>query len=348
MIPNQWYAILESSEVRRGKPVGVTRMGEKLVLWRDSSGTVACMGDLCPHRGVALSAGRLIGDCVECPFHGFLFDPEGRCRLIPANGKQTPVPKAFQLRAYPAREAHDLIYIWWGEPQETYPPLPFFDTIGEGFSYSTVRDRWTVHYSRAIENQLDVVHLPFVHKTTIGRGNRVLVNGPIVRWDRDSVGEVLNVWVRNVLDEGRPALKPSELSEPTGHPSLQFRIPNVWQLWISDTVRIVGVFAPTDSENTMLYFRFYQQAVRLPILRDIYTALASPSNRLILGQDKRVVLTQRPKQTDLRMGEKLIQGDGPIVAYRRRRRELIDAAVQGSSTDAGSVESPGAGAGSNP
>ena len=38
MIPNQWYVILESNEVKPGKPVGVTRMGEKLVLWRDSQG----------------------------------------------------------------------------------------------------------------------------------------------------------------------------------------------------------------------------------------------------------------------------------------------------------------------
>jgi phenylpropionate dioxygenase-like ring-hydroxylating dioxygenase large terminal subunit len=84
MIPNHWYAILESSEVKPGKPVGVTRLGEKLVLWRDAKGQVTCMADLCPHRGVALSIGKLMGDCVECPFHGFRFDPSGRCTLIPA------------------------------------------------------------------------------------------------------------------------------------------------------------------------------------------------------------------------------------------------------------------------
>ena len=40
MIPNQWYAILESDEVKKGKPIGVTRMGEKLVAWRDTRGAV--------------------------------------------------------------------------------------------------------------------------------------------------------------------------------------------------------------------------------------------------------------------------------------------------------------------
>jgi len=110
MIPNQWYVILESSEVKPGKPVGVTRMGEKLVLWRDEKGQVICMADLCPHRGVALSAGKLINGNIQCPFHGFEYDTSGRCALIPANGKNATPPKAMQVRrVYPTREAHGFI-----------------------------------------------------------------------------------------------------------------------------------------------------------------------------------------------------------------------------------------------
>jgi nitrite reductase/ring-hydroxylating ferredoxin subunit len=54
MISNQWYAILESNEVKLGHPVAVKRMGERLVLRRNTHGEVTCMRDLCPHRGVAL------------------------------------------------------------------------------------------------------------------------------------------------------------------------------------------------------------------------------------------------------------------------------------------------------
>ncbi|MGA7605392.1 MAG: Rieske (2Fe-2S) protein, partial [Anaerolineales bacterium] len=74
MIPNQWYISLESKEVKKGKPVGFTRMGEKIVAWRDSQGNLSVMSDLCPHRGVALSLGKLKGDCIQCPFHGFEYD----------------------------------------------------------------------------------------------------------------------------------------------------------------------------------------------------------------------------------------------------------------------------------
>jgi phenylpropionate dioxygenase-like ring-hydroxylating dioxygenase large terminal subunit len=323
MIHNQWYAILESSEIKRGRPVGVTRMGEKLVAWRDSQGQATVMQDLCPHRGVALSIGALRGDCVECPFHGFQYDTSGRCQLIPANGKSALVPKAFQVQTYPTREAHGFIFIWWGEPQETYPPLPFPEDIDESFTYSTFRDHWTVHYSRAIENQLDVVHLPFVHANTIGRGGRTLVNGPLARWERDRNGlEILNLWVYNAVDEGQQPLKPGEIPEPDRPPFLQFYFPNVWQLRISEEVRNLLAFAPIDAENTLLYLRFYQKFVTLPILRKLITVLAVPTNVRILRQDKRVVLTQRPNVSSLHMGEKLIQGDGPIIAYRRRRHEL--------------------------
>jgi phenylpropionate dioxygenase-like ring-hydroxylating dioxygenase large terminal subunit len=182
MIPNQWYVILESNEVKRGKPVGVTRLSEKLVAWRDARGQVTVMRDLCPHRGVALSAGKLIRDCIECPFHGFRYDTTGACKLVPANGRSAAPPKALRAHTYSTSEAHGFIYIWWGEPKNDLPPLPWFDNIAEGeFSTQTLRDHWTAHYSRAIVNQLDVAHLPFVHQTTIGRGNQTLVNGPVSR-----------------------------------------------------------------------------------------------------------------------------------------------------------------------
>src|SRR5512143_960187 len=104
MIPNQWYAILESREVKHGRITTVTRMGEKLVAWRTAGGQVTVMSEKCPHRGAALSAGKLTNDCLQCAFHGFEFDPNGKCTLVPANGKDSEPPKALHVRAYPTRE----------------------------------------------------------------------------------------------------------------------------------------------------------------------------------------------------------------------------------------------------
>jgi hypothetical protein len=68
----------------------------------------------------------------------------------------------------------------------------------------------------------------------------------------------------------------------------------------------------------------YQKVVRLPVLRQAFNQLGALSNLLIERQDKRVVITQLPKRSDLQIGEKLIQGDSPIIEYRRTRRMLIE------------------------
>jgi len=324
MIPNQWYAILESNEIKKGKIASIIRMGEKLVVWRDSQDRVSVMSDRCPHRGVALSAGKLIGDCIQCPFHGFEYDTSGTCSVVPANGKNTKPPKALHVKTYPASEAHDFIYIWWGEPLDEYPPLPWFESIPESMAYYTLKDHWASHYSRAIENQLDVVHLPFVHYNTIGRGNRTLVNGPIAIEESHWPGDhLINLWVYNERDEGQIPKKPSELPLPERRPFLQFRYGNIWQNWIADNLRIVLAFAPIDNENTLMYLRYYH-TMRIPVLRQIYGWLGSIGNLIIERQDRRVVITQRPHRPDLGIGEILIQGDNPIVLYRKIRRSLID------------------------
>ena len=95
MIPNQWYIVMDSSQIK-DKAVGVIRMGEKLVFWRDATGKAVCLRDKCVHRGVQLSKGKIIGDRLQCPFHGLEYDASGRVIKIPANGRNTPVPERFR------------------------------------------------------------------------------------------------------------------------------------------------------------------------------------------------------------------------------------------------------------
>jgi phenylpropionate dioxygenase-like ring-hydroxylating dioxygenase large terminal subunit len=320
MIPDQWYVLMESKQVK-SRPVGVTRMGEKLVFWRDDTGRVSCLRDKCPHRGVALSEGQVIDGHLQCPFHGFQYDASGRAVFIPANGRNAPVPRALRAHSYPTHEAHGFIWVWWGQdPPDDLTPPRFFDDIDESFTYKTLYDPWPAHYSRVIENQLDVVHLPFIHHNTIGRGNRTVVDGPGIEWvDEDT----FYVYVYNRTDDGAPPRKPGEV--PIPHPGgfrLEFTFPNLWQNRISDDARIVAAFVPVDEAHTLLYLRFYQRFLRLPLLRHLVTWAAMPFNVLVAHQDRRVVITHQPQPSGLRIGEKLIQGDRPIVAYRRRREEL--------------------------
>lgn len=329
MIPNQWYVLMESKQVR-DKPVGVTRLGEKLVFWRDETGKVSCLRDRCPHRGVALSEGQVVYGQIQCPFHGFQYDVSGRCVLIPANGRNTPIPKVFRAHSYPTYEAHDLIWVWWGQDVPLdLPPPRFFDDLDDEFSYATVYDPWAAHYSRVIENQLDVAHLPFVHHNTIGRGVGKVVDGPGMLWLDD---HMFRVYVYNRPDDGSPPRKPSEVPvpDPVKDFWLEFIFPNLWQNRLGEQARIVAAFVPVDDEHTLLYLRFYQKFVRVPLLRDLVNWLSMPFNLRIAHQDRRVVETHQPQSSGLRIGEKMIQADRPIVEYRRHREMLIRAARRGS------------------
>ena len=325
MIRNQWYGIMEAKEIRRDRLIGVTRMGEKLVLWRSPDGRISCLADQCCHRGAALSAGKLSDDQARCPFHGLAYDASGRVTLIPANGKNTPVPERYQVKSYQAVERYGLIWLWYGDGVENLPEVPFFEELRQGFSHGGFSETWPVHYTRAIENQLDVVHLPFVHGDSIGRGNKTLVNGPVVKW----AGNRMTFYVHNTVDDGASVpLKPEEIENYQDLFSLQLQMPNLWQNRISSQVRILAVFAPIDEGHTRIYLRFYQKIVTLPVLAPIFNYLSNIGNKHILHQDRRVVLTQQPIRTELKMGEKLIQGDGPIIAFRQKRAALKDETVQ--------------------
>ncbi|MFX0101534.1 MAG: Rieske 2Fe-2S domain-containing protein [Candidatus Hodarchaeota archaeon] len=318
MIWNQWHAVLESKEVKNNRIIGVTRMGEKLVFWRDKDGEIACLWDKCAHRGVALSIGKIIDGEIQCPFHGLQYDGTGKCTVIPSRGRATEVPENFKVHQYPARDRHGMIWIWWGDPLSEYPPLPFFENIDKSFDYATHVCRWSVHYSRAIENQLDVSHLPFVHHDTIGRGGKTVCDGPYVE-----ANEVeLKAWVMNRKDDGTPSLLPKDVNKPKGGVKLHFKYPNVWQLDLSPDGKVVAFFTPVDEENTVIYLRFYQKFVKIPGLKQLITRLSMLFNNKVLHQDRHVVLTEIPKKTAYKMKENLFPADKPIMEYRRYRHEL--------------------------
>jgi len=319
MIYNQWYVILESKELKKRKPIRVKRFNENITLWRDENRNVCSIADKCCHRGASLSCGKIIKGKLECPFHGFIYDKSGKVQIIPANGKNKPAPEIMNVKAYTTFEAYGLIWLWWGD-DDKIKEEPFFFKELEHFSYSSFKDHWNVHYSRAIENQLDVVHLPFVHKTTIGRGNKTLVNGPVVIREK----ELITFYVNNIKDDGKTVpLKPDEISDYENLFHLQFHYPNIWQNYISDNIRTFAAFVPVDEENTVIYIRYYQKLIKIPILKELFNYIGKLSSIIILRQDKRVVKTQLPRKSGLKINEHLIMGDKPIIEYRKHRQELI-------------------------
>lgn len=314
MIKNQWYAILPSKEVVNHKLVAVKRCGLDLCLFRNDDGSLGCLVDQCSHRGAAISKGKHHGNCVACPFHGIQFDKEGKTVLVPANGKMAKAEERFNVKSYLVKEAHDMIYMWYGDKEMATSSLPFFDNIKEGTVYSEIHDLWNAHYSRCIENQLDVVHVPFVHYNTIGRGNKTIVNGPPMEVN----GNMIIFSANNSVDEGQEPIKASEL-KVNPKMNLRFIFPNVWQNYISEHVQVVIFFAPIDEEHTMFYIRFYTDQFKIRIMNQATAFIGRYMNRVIERQDKRIVVTQQPKASSLFCGENLLRGDSPIMMYRKMR-----------------------------
>lgn len=127
MIRNQWYAIIPSNKIPKDKLVGVKRLNLDLCLFRNSDGDISCVADKCTHRGASLSKGKRKGDCVECPFHGLQFNKEGKCTLIPANGRNANIESRFHVESFLVREAHKMVYLWLGDKEMASDVLPFFN-----------------------------------------------------------------------------------------------------------------------------------------------------------------------------------------------------------------------------
>ena len=318
MIPNQWYAVLSSDEVRPGQVVAARRFGEDLVFMRNEDGKPGCMASLCAHRGASLGKGCVKDGNIQCPFHGIEYDIHGKCVHIPSEGRASKADfSRFHLRHYPVREIGGIIFAWYGEDPPAGQPDVFDVVTDPSFTYDHMNDTWGVQYSRVIENQLDVSHLAFVHYNTIGRGNRTLVNGPKVVWLDD---HTLQTSANNEVDTGQsPIASEESVIKPT---NLTFKFPNMWLNHVTDKIMILAFFIPVDDAHSIIALRFYHRITGVRAIDKLIARLGSLANKIIERQDKRIVETQIPKASDIFMRENLVSADLPIMEYRRRRHEL--------------------------
>ena len=158
--------------------------------------------------------------------------------------------------------------------------------------------------------------MPIVHYNTIGRGNKTLVNGPKVIFEDGALITSAN----NEVDEGQKPKPPAECVIKSTY--LKFKFPNLWMNHVSEKLKIIIYFAPVDEENTILYIRFYDKFTGSPWVNRLIAQVGKVMNRAVERQDRRVVVTERPKASSYRSEEKLLMGDGPIIQYRRLRDQM--------------------------
>lgn len=161
-----WYPIAYSAELTF-EPKAFTIFGENYVAWRSEGGAVSAAADECPHRAARLSQGWLTNGCLTCPYHGWQFDQEGNCVQIPSADPALPVPARAHLDSVLAAERYGLIWVCVGTPRAVIPDLLEAEAPGYTLIHEMM-EVWSASAPRIVDNALDVSHVAWVHRNSVG------------------------------------------------------------------------------------------------------------------------------------------------------------------------------------
>jgi phenylpropionate dioxygenase-like ring-hydroxylating dioxygenase large terminal subunit len=162
--PMGWFSVARSRELLVGQVLPVQAFDRELVLYRTRSGVPRVQDAFCPHLGAHLGhKGRVIGETIRCPFHGWQFGEDGKCAHIPYCDE---IPERARIRTWHVEEKNGEIYMWFHPentaPQWELPELPELDDP----NWSP--PRYTeflvpAHVQDIAENSCDPVHFQYVH-----------------------------------------------------------------------------------------------------------------------------------------------------------------------------------------
>ncbi len=302
------------------KPQRMKTLGEELLIYRGESGKVVVTQLRCAHRSLALDHGRVEGDNIRCPYHGWLYDAQGHCLQQPAEPAGSGFKDKVKLTAYPTQELSGLVFAYMG-PGEA-PVLPVYDVMKmedgvKGAQMRNVNANWL----NAAENIVDISHLAWLHGYTFPAygGKKIEYH-----WERKSYG-IDNV----LLVDGIPDTHISCYGFPNVN---RFAGPPV-----EDGGSIVNSMiwrVPMDDTSVMQYFiRFYKsntksfKSFRGHAELGKYKPLEEDWWNIDVSDQDRMAVEQQGTFAD-REHEHLGTSDGGIILLRKMLREsmaLMDA-----------------------
>lgn len=299
-----WWPVALQADAG-SQPTAVRLLDQPLVLWQTESGQTALLADRCPHRGARLSMGQVRGEVLQCPYHGWRFDGQGRCAGIPAQPGFIP-SESSSACAHRLRLAHGL---WWAALGDAVHEPPILDHLP---SRRLVYGPFDVDTSapRAVENFLDTAHFAFVHEGWLGD---------------EAHPEVPPYDVVHTAD-GRPVIERYRAWQPRASASAQ------GGAWVEYRYEVLNPFAalltkqgqgggpqdsyviwacPQTATRCRLWFAQYTTDEDTPdeVLRDFQVA--------IFAQDQPILESQEPKRLPLSGGEAMSSADRLSAAYRR-------------------------------
>jgi phenylpropionate dioxygenase-like ring-hydroxylating dioxygenase large terminal subunit len=341
MLKNFWYACELSSAVTQ-KPKQIKMLNQRFVLYRNTQGQVVILKDECPHRGAALSLGWVEDDCLRCPYHGWKFQADGQCTNIPANAPETPFPKKARVAAYPTQEKYGFVWLFYGDlPEAERPPIPPLPEFEDPKLHKSFLDfQVNTHYTRVLENSIDISHLPIVHANSFGAGFRQ--NPQVEDYEVKDEG-----WGISATSTYRNYSKPKGLfsfffrqKSSDLDSRFTFYPPNITKVesW-SEQIKIVNfaIHFPVDDHTTISKRILFRSFARYSWLDGIFMNYYTK----IYAEDSRVSESQHPKIVPNHLSDEVhIASDALQIAYRKLRQkyramgwEVADKTSTADSTD---------------
>jgi phenylpropionate dioxygenase-like ring-hydroxylating dioxygenase large terminal subunit len=325
---NLWYRAAQARDLRRGRMLRRILLGEPILLGRTRDGAAFALRDICPHRGVPLSAGSICADrTVECAYHGWRFAPDGSCRVIPSLvGGEDIEPSRIRVRSYPLREQDGQLWIYMpaaanadAAPSCDPPKVPL---PGDATPRLRERQIFRCAMDHAVVGLMDPAHGPFVHQAWYWRSRR-------------SIHNKAKRFAPSLRGFSMVAHRPSSNSFAYrilgGNVSteIRFELPGVRFEHIRAGAReIVGLTTctPIDADNTEVTQTFYWNRAWLDLLKPVFR----PFVRAFLSQDRAMVELQRE---GLRFNPRLMlirDADVPAMWYHRLKKAWTNSVEAGA------------------
>ncbi len=326
MFINFWYAAEESEKITKDAPVHVRMLGQDFVLFRDTSGNAHCLSNVCVHRGGSLAHGKIKGDCVECPYHGWQFNGDGACQRIPSMGLDAKIPGRAKIDAYPTIEKYGIVFAFLGDlPEAERPPImeiPEYDD--PAWRKTFTKPEFEFEYKRSIENGIDLAHNEFVHDTHIFTKDE---NDNFVVPELELTETEWGTGVWNYMPG--PPLPDEKMREASGR-TVEGQVEigtghhgcsSLWTyIYPTPEFKIHQYFfeTPIDEKRIRIFFINMRNAMIEPENDHLITE----RNMYVVNQDRDVLRELRPILTpDTNIHETFVPADKPVARYRERIKE---------------------------
>jgi len=315
-----WYPICQSEHVK-DRPVGLQRLGQDVVLWRDSRGRIHAHDDRCLHRGAKLSLGKVTNDTLRCAYHGWCYDGAGQCVSIPTSKTaESKLAPRLCLTTFKIQERAGLVWVYFpDDPTTAAPPLVIPEELEKtDWSGFICESTWTANWILIVENLADPMHGPFLHGESLTLGKGSLEDD--MRVTRTSDGFI-------VEREGQRGVN-FDWSEVFGRDTLWVRLDIPLPFGPKGILRILCFCTPIDETRSLVYFLRYRNLTGLKrkYWRFLYRAFWEKQHFKVIEQDRIILESQRGAQS--RSFEHLSNSDRGVSELRKFLRDKSSGAVK--------------------